>query len=99
MAANPEMTAERPEALALDIAAQMAGLVERGAWSDVENLAVRLRAAVMNVPEAERRQVILDVQRVTNKASAEAEHAQRDVTEKLSALRRGQAATEAYQSR
>lgn len=98
-AAEAKMATETPAEKALELAGQMADMVERCEWTDVEKLAVRLRGAVLNVPEAERRRVVLDVQRVTDKAATAAENAHQNVTEKLSALRRGQAATEAYQSR
>lgn len=98
VAANPEMSAETPAALALKMTAQMSDMVERGDWMDVETQTVRLRKIVLQIPESDRRRVILEIQRVTDMAAAAAEDAHRDVSGKLSALRRGQAATEAYQS-
>jgi len=60
---------------------------------------MRLRTAVMHVPEGQRRSAILAVQRVTEQVAAEAATAQRDVTGRLKALRRGQKATKAYELR
>lgn len=99
MVASQALMTESSESVVLEMSEHMEALAAKGDWSEVEILAARLRGAVLNVPEAERRSVLRVVQRATEKVAAEAEHARSDVTGKLSALRRGQVATKAYESR
>lgn len=99
MVASTAALHETPESTVLEMAEQIQALADSGEWSEVEHLAVRLRSAIMSVPEARRRDVILAVQRATELVAAEADSAQRDVTGKLKALRRGQKATKAYELR
>ena len=99
MVATSAVIEETPESIVLEMAEHMQTLAANGDWEEVENLAVRLRAAVMNVPEGQRRNALLAVQRATEQVSAEAATAQRDVTGRLRALRRGQKATKAYELR
>ena len=87
---------ETPETIVLEMSEHMQALAAAGDWAEVENIAVRLRSAVMNVPETKRRSVLAVVQRSTDKVAAEAENARQDVTGRISAIRRGQAATKAY---
>lgn len=83
--------------IALELSAQMEVLASYGDWDQVEELAVRLRAVVMNVPENERRSVIKAVQRHTEKVTDQARQARQDVTGKIHELRKGQAAKKAYE--
>lgn len=99
MAAKQQAIELSPADEALRIALKMAELAEAGEWSDVEQLALKVQRAVVKVPEAHRRQVILDIQRTTERVAAGAADAREEVTGKLTDLRRGQAATEAYQGR
>lgn len=99
MVASPAVMQETPETVVLEMAQHMQTLAANGDWEEVENLAVRLRTAVMNVPEGQRRNAIIAVQRATEEVAAEAATAQRDVTGRLRALRRGQKATKAYELR
>ena len=99
MVASQAMMTESPEAVALEMSAHIVELAEAGDWAEVESIAVRLRAAVMNVPEAGRRSVLLAVQRSMEVVTELANSARHDVTGRLSALRRGQAATKAYELR
>ena len=59
----------------------------------------RRRGVVMNVPESERRDIMLKVRRSTERVVAKATEARADVTGRLSELRRGQAAAKAYEMR
>ena len=99
MVASQATMTESPETVALEMSAHMVSLAESGDWPEVENIAVRLRTVVMSVPETERRGVLLSVQRNMQKVIAAANSARHDVTGRLSALRRGQAATRAYEIR
>ncbi len=98
MALSKAHTQESPESVVLEMTQHLQALAKDGAWDEVENLTVRLRGAVMSVPEDRRREAIHEVQRVTDKVLAEAEIAHRDLADRLSGLRRGQVATRAYQS-
>lgn len=98
MAAHTAHAAESPETVVMEMSRHLETLARDGDWEDVENLVVRLRGAVMNVPERNRREAIHEVQRVTEKVLAEAEIAHRRLADRLSGLRRGQVATRAYRS-
>lgn len=98
MALNHAESAESPETVVLEMTQHLEALARDGEWDEVENLTVRLRSAVMNVPEDRRRDAIHEVQRVTEKVLAEAEIAHRQLADRLAGLRRGQVATRAYQS-
>lgn len=99
MAAHPESLKHTAEATVIAMCARMEELAIAGDWDGVEDIAVRLRAAVMHVPEADRRTVLLVVKRSTDKVEAGAKKARENVTHKLSELRRGQAAKKAYELR
>ncbi|MDH3747769.1 MAG: hypothetical protein OER97_06140 [Gammaproteobacteria bacterium] len=99
MVASHAAMTESPQSVVLEMSEHMQALAAKGDWSEVENLAARLRGALLDVPEAERRSVLMAVHRATEKVAAEAISARSDVTGKLSALRRGQVATKAYASR
>ena len=99
MAAHPASLADTAEAKALALCERMEELAIAGEWNDVEDIAVRLRTTVMHVPEADRRSVLLAVKRSTEKVAAGAKKARQAVTDKLSDLRRGQAAKKAYELR
>lgn len=98
MALTNAHTQQSPETVVIEMTQHLQALAKDGEWDEIENLAVRLRGAVMNVPEDRRREAIHEVQRVTEKVRAEAEIAHRDLADRLSGLRRGQVATRAYQS-
>lgn len=98
MALDNARKPETPETIVTEMTQHLEALARDGEWDEVENLTVRLRGAVMNVPEDRRRDAIHEVQRVTEKVLAEAEIAHRDLADRLSGLRRGQVATRAYQS-
>lgn len=84
---------------ALDIAKRMEAHAEAGDWDQIEVLAERLRTAVTDVPEAERRAVLIAVQRSIDNIAAGASRARQTVSGKIAELRRGQVAKKAYELR
>jgi len=99
MIAHPESLKRTAEATVMAMCARMEELAIAGDWDDVGEIAARLRTAVMDVPEADRRAVLLVVKRSTDKVEAGAKKARGNVTDRLSELRRGQAAKKAYELR
>lgn len=99
MVANPASLTTTAELTVSEMCECMEAHADAGHWDEVEDIASRLRNAVMHVPEADRRPVLLAVKRSTDKVAAGAKKARQDVTGKLSALRRGQAAKKAYELR
>ena len=81
------------------VAEHMEAMAAAGEWSEVENLAIRLRSAIMNVPEGERRGLLVQVKSRCEKVAQNAEVARQEVTGRMSAIRRGQVATKAYELR
>lgn len=98
MALSNAKATQSPETVVFEMSEHLEALARDGEWDEVENLTVRLRSAVMNVPEDRRRDAIHEIQRVTEKVMAEAEIAHRHLADRLSGLRRGQVATRAYRS-
>ncbi|MBT8101230.1 MAG: flagellar protein FliT [Gammaproteobacteria bacterium] len=78
------------------LSARMEADAARGDWESVEAIATRLRSAVMQVPAEERRHAVLALQRSLENVRAQAMEARGEVTQKLSAIRRGKDATRAY---
>jgi len=99
MAASQKAMRESPQAVALEMSEHMETLAADGDWAEVENLAIRLRGAVMKVPEADRRTILLAVQQSAERVAAHAKEVREDVTGRITAIRRGQAATKAYDMR
>ncbi|MGB5257961.1 MAG: hypothetical protein WBN07_11870 [Woeseiaceae bacterium] len=99
MVASQAALEENPVTVALQMAAEMEALADAGEWERIEEIAVQLRAAVMNVPVAERSALLLAVQRSTDKVAAGAKQARQTVSDKISELRRGQVAKKAYELR
>lgn len=97
MVASQAVVKQSASTIAIEMSAQMEVLASYGDWDQVEELAVRLRAAVMDVPENERRNVIKAVQRHTDKVADLARQARQDVTGRIHELRKGQAAKKAYE--
>ncbi len=97
MAASPMHMTGTAEATVLQMSEQMEALAAAGDWDEIENLAIRLRIEIMNVPESDRRSVLLLLQQSTEKLVSQAKHARRNVSDKMSELRRGQKAKKAYE--
>lgn len=96
MLASQTVTEQCPDAVTSDMSASMEAHAANGNWEKVEELAAKLRAAVMHVPEQQRRFALLAMQRSLKNVQALAQYARNDVTDKLSAIRRGKDATIAY---
>ena len=84
-------------AAALQLSERMQELAGAGEWDEVESLSIELRRAVMAVAEADRRPLLLALQRSTAALEADAKAAREDVGGKISELRRGQVAKKAYE--
>ena len=98
MVASSAVVRQRPAEVTAEMAASMEAHAGAGDWERVEEIAVRLRAAVMQVPENQRREAIQAAQRSMQKVQTLAQDAKTDVTGKLAAIRRGKDATAAYGS-
>lgn len=90
---------DKPADAVFEILERLQALASNGDWSDVEALARKLERATLDVPEAERRAVLVAVIEVTDRLAGDAKRAQRDIGGRLQAIRRGQAATRAYEMR
>lgn len=99
MVANHAEIEDSAESVVLAMCERMESLAAAGDWDEVEDIVLRLRHAVLEVPEAERRPVVLAAQRSTTKVVAGAKIARQTVTAKISELRRGQVAKKAYELR
>ena len=99
MASRQEAIEASTASMVIEMSQRMEALAEAGEWDQVEDVVIRLRAAVSAVPEAERRAVILAAQRSTEKVAGAAKTARRRVSGKLTELRRGQVAKKAYELR
>lgn len=97
MVASRAVLEETPATIVLQMSEQMEALAVAGEWERIEDIAVRLRAVVMSVPVAERRSLLLAVQRSTDRVVAGAKQARNTVSGKISELRRGQVAKKAYE--
>ena len=96
MVASQAAMQERPEAVVLEMAASMVQHADAGEWERVEELAVRIRSAILEVPEDQRRNVVLDVQRRLQHVNEMAEKYRGDIADRLSVIRRGRHAARAY---
>ena len=96
MVASRETMTGHPGTEVLELSARMEAYASEGEWQEVEILAAKLRAAVLDIPEADRQPALMVLAQSTDKIRAMAEHARREVTERLSALRRGRDAARAY---
>ena len=96
MVASQAAMQEQPAAVALEMAASMEQLASEGEWDRVEELAVRIRSAVMQVSEDQRRDVLLHVQRHLQHVNDMADKYRGDIADRLSVIRRGKHAARAY---
>jgi hypothetical protein len=99
MVASQKVMMDSAATTAMDVVSQMEALAASGDWDQVADASERLRVAVLNVPEAERRAVLLVAQECTDKVLAEARLAYDSVSGKISELRLGQVAKKAYELR
>ena len=96
MAATRPLIQESPRDTALDMAREMLTLAQHGDWERIERVAIMLRSAILEVPEADRREIAAMAEKATEQVRALAENARGDVASRLKALRRGQNAARAY---
>ena len=96
MAANQAMIDASPAEIAVDMMARMEALAASSEWSRVEQLAVRLKSAVLDVPENERQSVAVAIAHSLERVQTIALVSHGEVKEKLSEIHRGRAATRAY---
>ena len=99
MVANPAAIRDSAASTVIEMSERIEALAAAGEWDQIEALTVRLQAAVTKVPEAERRAVLLAVQCSIDNVANAASRARKDVSGKLTELRRGQAAKKAYELR
>ena len=78
------------------ILSDMEAFAERQEWDHVEDTAAKLRHALLQVPEQERRDAVLQVRRALERIREQAQQARDEVTDRLSAVRRGRDAARAY---
>ena len=98
MVASQQVMQQYAQAVATDMSDSMEAFAQHGEWDRVEEIAAKLRAAVMRVPEDQRRETLLCVGRSIERVQTLAEGARSDVKDKLSAIRRGKDAAAAYES-
>lgn len=91
--ATAEVSAGR---MAREMAKNMEELAANGQWSGVEQIVVRLRSVVLEIPEAERREVMELVNLSLERVRTQALTSRGEVTGKLSEIRRGRDAARAY---
>ncbi len=96
MVASQAVMEQGPMRAVVDISADIEAQAESGEWEKVEELAGKLRSAVMAVPEEQRRAALLMAHRTIEHIQERATAARQTTAEKLSAIRRGRDATRAY---
>jgi len=96
MAARPETLDLNPAAVAMQLATRMEALAASAQWDKVEQLTVRIRNTLLEIPDRERRAAVLEVTQSFERVQTLALASRHDVTDKLSEIRRGRAATAAY---
>lgn len=99
MAASQVAHEETPVSIVLQMSEQMQALAASGDWERIEDIAVRLRAALLDVPDSERPQLARSLKRSIDTVTAQASRARQTVSGKISELRRGQVAKKAYELR
>ncbi len=97
MVASQAVLAESPAHIALALVEQMEALARAGEWEHIEDVAMRLRGAVMDVPESERGPIIVAAQHGIERVAAAATDARKTITGEIHGLRKGQAAKKAYE--
>jgi len=96
MVASRATMEAKPAATALELVRRMEDLASKEDWTHVEDIAGRLRHILLQIPQSERREVLLRIRRSVETVQGLALHARQDVTGQLSAIRRGRDANRAY---
>ncbi len=97
MVASQAVLAESPAHIALALVEQMETLATAGEWEHIEDVAIRLRGAVMDIPESERGPVLVAAQQCIDRVATEAFEARKAITGEMHEIRKGQAAKKAYE--
>lgn len=97
--AEQTVMSDAPQAVVRELLGSIEDRAMSGDWSEVENLTRRLRGALLDVPEAERRPMILEVQASTEKVTLIALDARTEVGKRINTVRTGQTAAKAYGAR
>ncbi len=96
MSANHAVMETSPGARALEMVARIEALAMNEEWSRTEHLVERVKVTVLEVPDLERRQILVELGHCLDRVRSLALSSRNEVTEKLSGIRRGQVATRAY---
>lgn len=96
MVANQVEIERTPASIVLDTASLMESVAAKGEWQRTEQLAMQLRRAVLDIPEGERRSLIVAVRQSLERVQTMALGSRAEVTDKLSEIRRGRVAARAY---
>lgn len=97
MVASQAVLAESPVHIALALIEQMEALARACDWEHIEDVAIRLRGAVMDIPESERGPILVAAQHGIERVAAAAHQARKSITGEIHGLRKGQEAKKAYE--
>ena len=96
MVASQAVMEQGPLGTVMELTAEMESFAAGGNWERVEQIAQRIRDAVMDVPDSQRREALVEAQRGMEQVRSLALDAKNDVTGKLAALKRGAHVRKAY---
>lgn len=99
MVASQAVIEHGPDLIVEELSASMEAHAASGEWERVEEIAARLKNAVMQVPEERRRHALVIAQRATAHIEMMARTAHEDVSTRLTAIRRGRNVTRAYEGK
>lgn len=78
---------------------RMESLAAEGEWAALEDCMLRMRTLILHLPVAKRRGALVAASTSADLIAADARSVQAALTEKLSRIRRGRKASEAYKMR
>jgi antirestriction protein ArdC len=96
MVAGQAVVQHSPDGNIEKMLVDMEAYATSGEWEMIEELTAALKAAILEVPEKDRRAVLQAAQRSMEKVQTLAQDAKNDLAERLSSIRRGKDATRAY---
>ncbi len=96
MVASRAMIDATPDEIAQDMVVRMEALAADSEWAQIERLVVKLKSAVLDIPENERHAAIIAIGRRIERLQTMALFSRKNVKDRLSDIRRGQVATRAY---
>lgn len=96
MVANKATIDQSPGDRAMEMVNRMDELAAKGEWNSVEQLAVRLKSAVLEIPDFQRQSLIVAVNRVFERVQTTALVSRNELKDKLTEIRRGRVAAQAY---